>query len=71
MTEMEFDRQERILLLLYFADDRAGTIENLKEMKRCLAYDERELKALTGQVIGKLQKLTDEEYLLLDFWDDL
>ena len=71
MTEMDFDRQERILLLLYFADDRAGAIENLKEMKRCLAYDERELKALTVQVIGKLQKLTDEEYLLLNFWDDL
>lgn len=71
MTGQEFSQQEQILLLLYFADDRQGTINNLKEMRGYLNYDEKQLKDMTNEVIRKLMQMTDEEYLQMDIWENM
>ncbi len=64
---MNFTNDELWLIYIYEADNRRGTISELKQMRKDLADDETELRNLTDSVLKKLRHMTDKEYLAIDF----
>ena len=60
-----FDKQEAILLFLYCGDNRNETILNLREMQTHLHADEQDLRQMADSLIGKRQKIRDQEQNLL------
>lgn len=68
---MDFTNDERNLMCIYGTGaSRISLIEKLLEMKDYLAEDETELMELTDSAIGKLEKLTDAEFDLLELVPD-
>ena len=59
---IRFSNEERAFLLLYWADSRCETIQNIEKMKSYLQYDEKDLLLLSNQVIEKINSLTDTEF---------
>ena len=59
---LTLQKQEALLLLLYFGDDRNETIRNLREMQKHLHFDEQDLRQMADGLIEKLQKIRDEEF---------
>ena len=58
----EFSCEEINLICLYDPGNRAGTIYELRNMKRYLMPDEADLMKLTDGVISKLEAMTDADY---------
>ena len=58
----ELSCEEINLICLYDPGNRAGTIYELRNMKRYLMPDEADLMKLTDGVISKLEAMTDADY---------
>ena len=52
--KMKLTFDERMLMTLYNGGTRGGTINNLKNMRICISYDETFLRNLTDSVLSKL-----------------
>ena len=65
-----FTNDELNLMCIYNTGTRQGLMEELSSMKKYLEADETELLALTDSALSKLEKLTDEEYDLLELVPD-
>ena len=65
------NREERILLCLYGAGERRGTIAALEEMRGYLEPEEAELRSLTEGVMAKLTEMSDEGFAALDLYSDM
>ncbi|MCD7991710.1 MAG: transposon-transfer assisting family protein [Clostridia bacterium] len=60
---MNFTVEESNLMCIYNTGSRADLIAELTEMQTHLQSDETELKELAHSVIGKLQAMTDAEFI--------
>ena len=49
---------------------RTNLVEKLTEMKHYLESDETELPALTESALGKISKMSDEEFEKLELYPD-
>ena len=67
---MDFTHDELTLICIYNAGSRKETIAALIEMRQYLEDDEAELRELTDSAVKKLEKITDEQYELLDLIPD-
>ena len=67
---MKITFEEKQLMSLYNPGTRKGLIDALTEMRGYLADDETELRELTDSAIGKLNKMSDNEYDALDLFPD-
>ena len=59
---MNLTVDERMLMMLYNTGKRGGTINNLKNMRICISYDETFLRNLTDSVLSKLDLMTEKEF---------
>ena len=59
---MNLTVDERRLMMLYNTGKRGGTINNLKNMRICISYDETFLRNLTDSVLSKLDLMTEDEF---------
>ena len=60
---MNFDHEELMLMMLYNTGTRQGLVRELRLMQCYLMPDETALRELSEQVIEKLKRLTDAEFL--------
>ena len=60
-----FTIQELNLICIYDTGTRSGLIAELNNMTAYLTPEETELKSLADSVMGKLGKMTNEEYASL------
>ena len=60
---MNLTVDERMLMTLYSTGTRGGTIDNLKNMRICISYDETFLRNLTDSVLSKLDLMTEDEFV--------
>lgn len=67
---MDFTQEERMLMMIYNPGSREKLVVELETMKGQLLPGERRLLRLTDTVIGKLQKITDEEFDRIDLYPD-
>lgn len=67
---MDFTQEERMLMMIYNPGSREELVVELETMKGQLLPGERRLLRLTDTVIGKLQKITDEEFDRIDLYPD-
>lgn len=68
---MNFTNDELNLMCIYSAGgSRADLVEKLTEMKHYLENDETELIALTESALGKISKMSDEEFEKLELYPD-
>ena len=68
---MNFTNDELNLMCIYSAGgNRADLVEKLTEMKHYLENDETELIALTESALGKISKMSDEEFEKLELYPD-
>ncbi len=66
----KFNIEETNLMCIYNTGSRMGLIESLKDMRRYLETDERELQGLTDQVLEKLNTMTDTEFEQLELYPE-
>lgn len=59
-----------MLMMIYNPGSREELVVELETMKEQLRPGERRLLRLTDTVIGKLQKITDEEFDRIDLYPD-
>lgn len=59
-----------MLMMIYNPGSREKLVVELETMKGQLLPGERRLLRLTDTVIGKLQKITDEEFDRIDLYPD-
>ena len=64
----EFDEDESLILMIYAGETREETIAALRGMIYKTAIDEAELRELGSSVIGKLERMTDEEFAAMDIY---
>jgi len=67
---MDFTKDELSLIGIYNAGSRKETIAALIEMQQYLEDDEADLRELTDSAVKKLEKISDEQYELLDLIPD-
>ena len=68
---MNFTNDELNLMCIYSAGgSRTDLVEKLTEMKHYLENDETELIALTESALGKISKMSDEEFEKLELYPD-
>ena len=68
---MNFTNDELNLMCIYSAGgNRADLVEKLTEMKHYLENDETELLALIESALGKISKMSDEEFEKLELYPD-
>ena len=60
---MNLTFDERMLMTIYNTGTRGGTIDNLKNMRICISYDETFLRNLTDSVLSKLDLMTEDEFV--------
>ena len=60
---IRFNREERLLMMLYNPGTRAGLVEELQEMRRQLTSGERRLRKLTDRTL--------EDFSTLDLYPEL
>lgn len=65
-NELDLNQDENMLLMIYFQQDREGTIQSLKNVQSQLTPEERELKDMTDSLIGKLSGISDTDFLQLE-----
>ncbi|KAA8500939.1 hypothetical protein FNY66_10845 [Mediterraneibacter catenae] len=68
---MDFTQEERMLMMIYNPGSREKLVVELETMKGQLRPEERRLLRLTDTVIGKLRKITDEEFDRIDLYPDV
>ena len=68
---IRFNREERLLMMLYNPGTRAGLVEELQEMRRQLTSGERRLRKLTDRTLEKLADCSDEDFSTLDLYPEL
>lgn len=68
---MDFTQEERMLMMIYNPGSREKLVVELETMKGQLLPGERRLLRLTDTVIGKLRKITDEEFERIDLYPDV
>ena len=68
---MDFTQEERMLMMIYNPGSRDELVVELETMKGQLLLGERRLLRLTDTVIGKLRKITDEEFDRIDLYPDV
>lgn len=68
---MDFTQEERMLMMIYNPGSREKLVVELETMKGQLLPGERRLLRLTDTVIGKLRKITDEEFDRIDLYPDV
>lgn len=61
-----FTSDEDMMLMLYFQKDRTGTISSLQNMCSQLTAEETELSTMAHTLIGKLNGISDVDFLLLE-----
>ena len=66
--KMEFDEDESLILMIYAGETRGETIAALRGMIYKTATDEAELRELGNSVIGKLERMTEEEFAAMDIY---
>jgi len=59
---MKLTKDEEMLALLYGDGSRIGLIAALKDMRKALQRDERDLLRMTDGFLQKLSGMTDEEF---------
>ena len=64
---MQFNHDERMLMMLYNIGTRQGLVRELRLMQCYLMPDETALQELSEQVIEKLKQLADAEFAGLEF----
>ncbi len=67
---MNFTNDEMNLMCIYNRDTRKELIDALTEMRAYLDEDESELRELTDSTIGKLNTITDEQFVTLELVPD-
>ena len=67
---MNFTHDELSLIGIYNAGSRKETIAALIEMQQYLEDDEADLRELTDNAVNKLEKISDEQFELLDLIPD-
>lgn len=67
---MDFTKDELSLIGIYNAGSRKETIAALNEMQQYLEDDEADLRELTDNAVNKLEKISDEQFELLDLIPD-
>ena len=67
---MNFTNDEMNLMCIYDTSDRTGTLKALRDMRKELAEEETELRAMTDSAISKLEAMTDEEYSKMELYPD-
>ena len=67
---MDFTKDEPSLIGIYNAGSRKKTIAALIEMQQYLEDDEADLRELTDNAVNKLEKISDEQFELLDLIPD-
>lgn len=60
-----------MLMMIYNPGSREKLVVELETMKGQLRLGERRLLRLTDTVIGKLRKITDEEFDRIDLYPDV
>ena len=68
--DMNFNHEERMLMMLYNTGTRMGLILDLRLMECYLMPDETARRELSEGVIEKLKLLTDAEFSNLEFSPD-
>ena len=63
-----FSKDEQMMVLIYYQENRLKTISALKSMRLGTGSDEVELRGYTDSAIAKLEKLTDREFEEMDFF---
>ena len=66
--KMEFDEDESLILMIYAGETREEAIAALRGMIYKTLADEAELRELGSSVIGKLERMTDEEFAAMDIY---
>ena len=64
---MNFNHEERMLMMLYNTGTRLGLVQELRLMQCYLMPDETALRELSENVIDKLKLLTDEQFAEIEF----
>ena len=64
---MQFNHDERMLMMLYNTGTRQGLVRELRLMQCYLMPDETALRELSEGVIEKLKLMTDAEFVELEF----
>ena len=64
---MNFNGEERMLMILYNPGTRLGLMQELRLMQCYLMPAETALRELSEQVIEKLKLMTDAEFAELEF----
>ncbi|WP_395815273.1 transposon-transfer assisting family protein [Clostridium sp. C45] len=59
---MEFNYDEKMLIMLYQSGSKKDLIKTLKEMKAELTDEEFELKSMSEILIDKLNKISETEF---------
>lgn len=67
---MNFTNDEMNLMCIYNRDTRKELIDALTEMRGYLDEDETELRELTDSTIGKLNTITDEQFVTMELVPD-
>lgn len=67
---MNFSNDEMNLMCIYDTSDRTGTLKALRDMRKELAEEETELRAMTDSAISKLEAMTDDDYGKLELYPD-
>lgn len=65
-NELDLNQDENMLLMIYFQQDREGTIQSLRNVQSQLTPEERELKDMTDSLIGKLSGISDTDFFQLE-----
>ena len=64
---MNFNHEERMLMMLYNTGTRLGLVHELRLMQCYLMPDETALRELSEQVIEKLKLMTDADFAEVEF----
>ena len=64
---MNFDHEERMLMMLYNTGTRLGLIHELQLMQCYLMPDEIALRELSEGVVEKLKLMTDAQFAEVEF----
>lgn len=67
---MDFTKDELSLIGIYNAGSRKETIAALIEIQQYLEDDEADLRELTDNAVNKLEKISDEQFEMLDLIPD-
>ena len=67
---MIFTDDEWMLMMIYSPGTRAGLIEELQTMQKCLTVRDRNLRKWTASLLEKLSQMTDAEFEALDLYPD-